>query len=540
MNIEIDESELIKKISSLLIIAEYINRKDLISYLNEIRDKCSSIDADLMLPLVGDFSSGKTTLVNSLTDCKKLEAAITPTTATIYEIHFGCDRCSASALFDDEYKEIDMDELKNDVLLDAKVVKLKDTSTKVSSSIVLVDTPGLSAPNPAHKQTLIEYLPQADGLLLIVDINSTLNRSLLEFIDTVKLTNLPSYIILTKCDTKSSDDAQRVEKNIRQNCSIKIDDVVCVSAIKDDLGPLYELLNKLQKNKTAIIKQVSEQRTKNVATLMIEQIDDLLKASLSEEELESAILQQSNKLKKINQNIHHLMNILTEEIETQEKKTIRIFEDTIGSRLNSLVVARCNNMDVETTSIINNTTSVLFNEFKDQIIKIFTTNCSQNMTQPDAMGSQSLSILDITPYSMSEMNCDLNLNSVGHQFDGIISKAVNVASTLHPVAAVAISMLPVDEFISLITDEIGKPQRVRAIHNFVDNNVLPTFKQDVNRAGQDIIRSIETTLCNEAASAIDQTTEALQQLKSELNQKNEIFSQRVAQLRNYRTDLSKI
>ena len=77
-------------------IAQYLGLSNIESEIHSIKNRITQENSSLVLPLVGEFSSGKTTLINSLTDSKKLETATKPTTATIYEGHFGCDNCSAT------------------------------------------------------------------------------------------------------------------------------------------------------------------------------------------------------------------------------------------------------------------------------------------------------------------------------------------------------------------------------------------------------------------------------------------------------------
>ena len=187
-------------IEKLLEISNYLGLRNITAELEAINFRSRQENANLILPLVGEFSSGKTTLINALTDSKKLETATKPTTATIYEVHFGCDSCHATVLQENnEFVEVnDITELKNDKLADAKVVTVFDTSSKVPSTTILVDTPGLSSPDPKHKQTLVNFLPKADGILLVTDINQQITRSLTDFIETMKLSKRPIYLILTK------------------------------------------------------------------------------------------------------------------------------------------------------------------------------------------------------------------------------------------------------------------------------------------------------------------------------------------------------
>lgn len=214
-------------IENLIEIANYLGLGYIEQDLESIKKRSLQANANIFLPLVGEFSSGKTTLINSLTDSKKLETATKPTTATIYEVHFGCEFCRAKVLNgNDTFTDIDdISELKNEILADAKVVTVFDTSTKVSSSTILIDTPGLSSPDPKHKQTLINVLPKADAIFLVTDINQQITRSLTDFIETMKLSMRPIYLILTKSDTKAPQDIESAKKYISENCLISLTNI---------------------------------------------------------------------------------------------------------------------------------------------------------------------------------------------------------------------------------------------------------------------------------------------------------------------------
>lgn len=157
---------MMETIELLYNIAQYLGLSNIEAEIHSIKHRLSQENSSLLLPLVGEFSSGKTSLINSLIDSKKLETATKPTTATIYEVHFGCDTCSATILDENDNVEKvnDIALLKNESLANAKVVTVFDTSIKVPSSTILVDTPGLSSPDPKHKQALVNFLPKADGI----------------------------------------------------------------------------------------------------------------------------------------------------------------------------------------------------------------------------------------------------------------------------------------------------------------------------------------------------------------------------------------
>ena len=405
--------------SRILEIASSLEFKDLQKDLERIIERSKKANAELIFPLVGEFSSGKTTLLNALTDCKKLETATKPTTATIYELHFGCEKCSANVLTSNgQLEEYDIDNLKNEVLKDATVVNIFDTSTRVPSTTILVDTPGLSSPDPKHKQTLVDFLPYADGILLVTDVNQQITRSLTDFIDTMKLSKKPIYLIITKCDTKSSSDLESAKTYISDNCKLPIQQIACVSASKDELQELYTMFDTIQKDKNDIVKKVDGQRLKNIVKEMLVRIEDLLKASSSDKDLDEAIRRQEYELNVINRNIERLIDDTKSEIEDKERSIIRNFEDTVSERLEVLVTGKSENFDADAVSAINNTASLLFNDYKVSIQRLLQEKAHSRRNTDDGISLRSLEEMDMSSYSISGLSYNLDLNSAGHQYDG--------------------------------------------------------------------------------------------------------------------------
>lgn len=195
----------------LIAISQDLGLLNETAQLQLIKERSSNSECDLILPLVGEFSAGKTTLINALLDSeRKLETATEPTTATLFEIHFGADHCYAQIVQENgNTQEVEsFSDIKNNEVKDSLVVNVFDTSKKISPNIILVDTPGLSSPVAQHRQVLVDFLPNADGILLVVDINAQMTRSLTDFISTMQLAKRPVFLVITKCDTKSEQEVQ--------------------------------------------------------------------------------------------------------------------------------------------------------------------------------------------------------------------------------------------------------------------------------------------------------------------------------------------
>ncbi len=404
-----------------------------------IKQRLTDANCELILPLIGEFSAGKTTLINALTDSKKLETASKPTTATIYEIHFGEEKCFAE-IYDESGNKKRIDDISsliNDELADALVVNVFDTSKRVPSGIILVDTPGLSSSDPRHKQTLIDFLPKADAVLLAVDVNQSVTKSLTDFIQTMSLAKRPVFLILTQCDTKSPSDVENQKKYIADNCHLPLGQVVCVSAKRNQLDDLYKLLDSIQAEKATILQQVNAHRIKSIISTMLEHIDNMLKVSGSDKELEEAIIGKEAELKQISRNIESLISSSRNDIEEIERDICRIFEDSVFERMDSIVAGKSENYDGEVTSAINSLASIYINDFRNRIHRVLAEKANERQNSLEGIDLQSVQNLDLSSLSAGTLSYNLDLNSIGHEKDGIISVGVKVAAAAVVVAAVA-------------------------------------------------------------------------------------------------------
>ena len=604
-------------------VAQELDQQNILNSLNAIQERASQQNANLLIPLVGEFSSGKTTLLNALTDSKKLETATKPTTATIYEIHFGCNKCEANVVLSDGQVAHfdDLGELKNDQLSDAQIVTVFDTSTKVPSSTILVDTPGLSSPVVKHRQVLVDFLPSADAILLVVDINQQVTRSLTDFIDMIKLSKRPVYIVLTKSDTKSVSEIEAAKQYIADNCKLPVQQVVVVSAAKDNISELYALLETIQKSKNEILAKVDGQRIKDLARILVNRVDEMLTASSSDENLDMEIRRQQLDLDKIKRNINRLIDSMASDISEDGSKISRRFEDSMYEKLGALVAGGSANMDNDALSVINNTASLLLSEYKNNIMGILKSKVQSAQGSDSEIPVESLMSIDLSGIQISGLSYDLDLNSMGHEYDGMIktgviavaavatvaaavatagaaagaagtaaaagtagtagaagtvattvaaSKAVDIVDTATDVGSIIYTrkmmkrIAKTEEFAGKAVDKynkiekadekgilssmvgfaterlLSKPQRVRAVRNYVDGTLAPEFKSQMENLSQSVVNMVRGGLQNDASEMIAQKTAMLNELKEQCSEHKAEFARRKETLKQYKEKLSTI
>ena len=166
------------------------------SIKKDINSLSPNDNAELFIPLVGEFNAGKTSLLNALLKSCQLPCSNIPTTSTIFQIRFGNLTPSAKLIRStgEEVEILDMQELsKNETYDNVAMVYIYDTSTLVPSNIVLVDSPGISSNFVEHTRAIADFIPHADALFVLVDANTGgITQSLKEFLRVAQVVYKPS------------------------------------------------------------------------------------------------------------------------------------------------------------------------------------------------------------------------------------------------------------------------------------------------------------------------------------------------------------
>lgn len=170
----------------LISIAEANNAKSIAGKLNNLHKE----EYKTSVAFLGEFSSGKTTLVNALLRKQFLPSFDKPTTAIITEItkgeknHFYVTESVNGSL---TKKDIEVSELATEVQKEGnnRVLKIElQDSDLLDENTILIDTPGVSSINEMHSKVTYGYLPYMDVVFMVVNINmGSISKSLQSFIE---------------------------------------------------------------------------------------------------------------------------------------------------------------------------------------------------------------------------------------------------------------------------------------------------------------------------------------------------------------------
>lgn len=427
-----------ESLNRIIEIAESLEQKSIAERLRAIEERTQNPSAQLILPLIGEFSAGKTSLINALTDSKVLEIASRPTTATLYQIFFGAPENKAVALTaEGEEVELQLDALKNDELLKYPTVNLFDTSTKVPKDIIFVDTPGLSSPDPKHREVLISILPRVDAILLTVDANQPITRSLLAFVKEMRLADKPIYLILNKTDTKSTGELQDLKAGIARDIDLPIDSIVCTSASTGGVSELQQLLSKIQAEKTQIIAKVDALRTKELIGELRSFIAEILRSSSSPKELKEAVRAQERELERLQSNIRQLMERVEEKLSDKVDETQSTLRTQLWSSLNGILSKKGISYNQEIDAEVKRVKTILLQNFTRQVATtIREVNASSRDIHVQLPSAETIDLSQLGEQANAIQMEDFD--SVGHGWDKALGWAtVGLASVAGVATLVA-------------------------------------------------------------------------------------------------------
>lgn len=423
-----------ESLQQVIEIAESLNYSSIVEQLRAIEARARDKQTPLVIPFVGEFSAGKTSLINALTDSKVLEVASKETTATIYQIFFGQPENKAVAINEaGEEVALDLASLKNDDLQVYPVVNLYDTSTKVPSDILFVDTPGLSSPDPKHKEVLIRTLPMVDAILLTVDINQPLTKSLLDFVKGMKLSDKPIYLVLAKADTKSPKEIAEVKAGISREIDLPLSSMIAVSAKAGEIQELQQLLHQIQQKKDEIITKVNALRTKALVAELRSAIAEILRSSESPKELEEAVRTQDKELQRLQSNIGRLIEGVEDRLQDYVQETAMTLRSQLWSSLNGILSQKSGSYNDSIEAEVKRVKMMLLQNFTQKVEStIREVNSSSRDSQVQLPSASTLNLEELGAYANGIQMQDFD--SIGHGWDKTIGWA-----TIGVVGAAAVA-----------------------------------------------------------------------------------------------------
>ena len=219
-------------------------QSDFLTYLDNLKDSLNKVkldvieqeqlaeviqDIELLVPVVGAFSAGKSTLLNTFLGNDYLPTGITPETALATEIRFARSTEHIEAVKSDgSFDQFNLDEISK---LGALASKYKFCRVYINSQqlseiepLVLVDMPGFESPLDLHNQAIMEYINRGVHYIVLTSVeDGTLTRSMVRQLEDIQAYQRDFSFFLSKSDLRPEEDVLRVKENLEDVIEEELD-----------------------------------------------------------------------------------------------------------------------------------------------------------------------------------------------------------------------------------------------------------------------------------------------------------------------------
>lgn len=196
-----------------------------------IYQKKSWLQGKTTIAFVGEFSAGKTSIVNRILDPNSpkpiLPVSAKATTAIPTYISGGKNSPKSYKFVTPDNEEKILTEETFNLVKKEVLKQLRGVSSLIRyfvmrynnpllENLSILDTPGFSSTDKEDAERTIDVINECDALFWVIDVNSgEVNEKSLELIR--EHLQRPLYVVINKCDTKADSEVQKVEKKIRDS-----------------------------------------------------------------------------------------------------------------------------------------------------------------------------------------------------------------------------------------------------------------------------------------------------------------------------------
>ncbi len=367
----------VAKLTELKTIREKysLNTSDIDELIGEITD------FKVTAPIIGNFSTGKSSMLNAVIGRRLVSVEITPETAVPTEIFYGDNKVTRIDIEGNAH-EYSFDELplKDLSVRNTELVRIAydHSFLKEIENVKLVDLPGFDSGIDLHNQAIDKYLPNSLAYILVVAVDEpVLKDNITNFVKELELHGMPLYVVLTKCSRLSAEEVMACRDLVVDIISkiIKSDiKVACIESYGDvQVDSVKQFMLELQQNAERLFEIKYAPRLTNIVQSTEMYLTDQINKknmTLSELEEEKEFLQND-----ISELLHRIKRERVR-FDSQADECIKSIRTKINNDLESASSAICamvqngNNVNEKINTIVRNAVTVgIKTEFEPRLQK---------------------------------------------------------------------------------------------------------------------------------------------------------------------------
>lgn len=513
---------------------DYIGEvKNIISPLEISDNKLSEIQgnitgAELIVPVVGGFSAGKSTLLNSFLGNEILPTAVTPETALATELRYSdsnyIEAVTASGAVE-RHQLADFARLKDNAQNFKNLrVYLNNENLKAIQPLVLVDMPGFDAPIENHNQAILNYLERGVFFVFLTSVeDGNITLSMKREIDNLQQIGKGFAFCISKTNLRAPDDVKAVQQKIAEQLEDDFDYTGQIALLDMDGGNnLKNILTAV--NPDELFKLLFIDELRENYTGLIQSINVKISTFKSNrKEIEETLSALQNSLQGIEAKKQSAINDVEQRY---SRDSVSVINQAVTSailqqkmRLVDLAINNQGAFERELNDITKNALlSAVQTRFRaisqDLIEEMGNGINAQLATLPDGgLAGIAMDVLANGGADAFGKVVNTALKSISKSIIGNMTSATLKALLSGVFGIVGAVLLFLPEIISLFTKGEKERRQREQVEQAIINNVIPQIQQKLNTVLPDLMNQNITALINQVSKQFE---EQLQQKRNEI------------------------
>ncbi len=195
-----------------------------------------TIDRPLLVTVMGEFNSGKSTFVNALLGEEVAPMGITPTTATINVLKYGVERKGRVVYLDDTARDVAWKDvpalLRGLNAEEARRIRVVEVLYPLETlqRVNVVDTPGLNSIHPEHEETARRFIAEADAVVWLFTVDQAAKATEGTALEKIKGEGKKILGVLNKIDRCTPEELAQIIKHVKSALGEILETVVPFAA----------------------------------------------------------------------------------------------------------------------------------------------------------------------------------------------------------------------------------------------------------------------------------------------------------------------
>lgn len=457
--------------------------------------------AELLLLLVGGYSTGKSTIVNTLLDEEILPVELGPETAIPTEIRYAEEDRIEALTVGGNWEKHPVSALtiltENAAHYDVLNVYLNRPALKELQPFVLVDMPGFDSPNDNHNKAILRYLANGSYYLFTVAAQAgTLEKQHIQRMEEIDDVGKQFRVILTKKDLSSESALAETLEQVEEELESRFASAPAVVVTSHhESGLLLRMVQEADPD--GIFKDLHIHRLERLG-LQVDSYLNSAKAGLKRESAEAVEHKKADEraLKKLEfEKSQRIEDVRSASFDTKVNTVLSAVTRDLSAATGEIVVAsRTSDAAVEKliSSLVRSTLVRELRAATDRLASDVVQGVSLRLNASalqidqrwlDNTSEVLQSMLDNAVLGMGEEAREANAGSTEGTTNRISMLALAIP---HPVAKVIVAVLP--GIVGAFFDQLKARREEEHVTSAIHQHVIPDVLRQVEPIVEDALR----------------------------------------------------